>query len=572
MDPVSAVASITTLVALAKEIATITTDVVNGVRSAPQELAQVQNNACLIFLNLKCMETALNQADGVRALDSDEAWIWHQALTVAKHNMTFIHEECKLLIQRRAGGKSRLVWAILEKKKAEGYLSQLQHTQNSLGVILQVISVKLTFKVFSQGDQRNKKLGSLRQLQPADPTWQRVTSSRSPRNLSVIRLSEFWRWLLACELFVLMSSSASQKRYDCYVRLTIPVIMGKVAIMMALSFQRPANTWSNLVIFGGRLHAVRYISEESDAVVACKKGDTLAVRDLFESGKASPNDMSVEGKSLIWYATQGGSIDLVEYLIDRGGTVTPGGFLAAAYWGQPAIARLCLRTGIDIEVMASNGHTAALCLFGSSRIRGSQSEFIELLGSKSFSLFDAHDSCGWTALHRAAAFGTREDVNALLRMKASANVLTYNLQWTPLSCAVCFGNVDAMQELWGCYENPSAMTDLRGWNLLHIAAGAGRFGAIPFLLDHGVDVKAGSKATSRHVPPPLEGRSVTPSVVAKACGEGAYEQWCEVLSSNGHMADTLPVNIEWGNGYSKARYGGCECCEGWCFRDKIGSH
>jgi hypothetical protein len=216
--------------------------------------------------------------------------------------------------------------------------------------------------------------------------------------------------------------------------------------------------------------------------------------------------------------------------------------------------------------------TAALCLFGSSRIRESQSEFIELLGGNSFKLFDVQDSCGWTALHRAAAFGTREDVNALLRMKASIDVLTYNLEWTPLFCAVCFGNIGAMHELWGCYENPSAMTDLRGWNLLHIAAGAGKFGAIPFLLEQGVDAKAMSKATSRLVPPPLEGRSVTPNVVAKACGEDAYEKWCEVLISNGNMADMAPVDIDWGNGDGEVGYGGCECCEQWCFRNGVGSY
>lgn len=242
-----------------------------------------------------------------------------------------------------------------------------------------------------------------------------------------------------------------------------------------------------------------------------------------------------------------------------------GVLLAAAYWRRPEIARLCLLNGADVEAVGDDGYTAAFFLFGSSRKCEPQTEFLEILACNSFQNFDAQDACGWTALHRAAAFGTREDVKALLALKASVDVRTYNLEWTPLFCAVCFGNLETIQELWGWYENPSQVKDLRHWNLLHVAAGAGKLNPVPFLLENNVDLCSLSRATSRFVPPLLVGRQVTPSLVARSCGGHAYGKWCEVLNSKGYGSDISYVDIDWDGEEEAGRYGGCECCESWGF-------
>jgi ankyrin repeat protein len=224
-----------------------------------------------------------------------------------------------------------------------------------------------------------------------------------------------------------------------------------------------------------------------------------------------------------------------------------------------------LNNGADVEVIGAGGDTAAILLFGSSRNREPQTEFIDILACGSFGNFDAQDECGWTALHRAAAFGTLEDVRALLRLQASIDVQTYNLNWTPLFCAVCFGNLEIIQDLWPCYKNPSQVKDLRGWNLLHVAAGAGRFKIMPFLLEKGVDLLSVSHSTSRFVPLALVDLNVTPGDVAKSCGEGSYNKWTEVLRTTSFQSEVIPMEIDWSLEEMQGRHGGCECCETWGF-------
>jgi ankyrin repeat protein len=129
--------------------------------------------------------------------------------------------------------------------------------------------------------------------------------------------------------------------------------------------------------------------------------------------------------------------------------------LAAAWWRQPKIARLLLRTKrADVEALGERGFTAASYLYGNSRPNTEQTEFIEILASHSFSHFNAEDRDGWTVLHRAAAWGTSADVKALLRMKVSMNHSTSRLNWSPIFCAVGYKNFDTLRALWDSHSDP----------------------------------------------------------------------------------------------------------------------
>jgi ankyrin repeat protein len=111
-----------------------------------------------------------------------------------------------------------------------------------------------------------------------------------------------------------------------------------------------------------------------------------------------------------------------------------------------------------------------------------------------------------TSHNPAAAWGTAADVRRLLQMNASAESRTYKLAWTPLFCAVCFKNIGTLQELWndGDELEVKEQQDVRGWNLLHVAVGYGKFEAVPYLLEQGVSLEAISKPASRLVPPSVQ--------------------------------------------------------------------
>jgi ankyrin repeat protein len=152
-------------------------------------------------------------------------------------------------------------------------------------------------------------------------------------------------------------------------------------------------------------------------------------------------------------------------------------------------------------------------------------------------------------------------------MKASVHSKTHNLEWTPIFCAVCFSNLETLQELWllHCSPNLPQLTDLRGWNLLHVAVGAGNFDAVPFLLEKGVDPNAKSRGTSRFIPPALADKSVTPVDVAINCGIQAYQKWAEALAATDRGKEVQLEYIIWEDMDIDGLYGGCECCQKWGF-------
>ncbi|KAF2177670.1 ankyrin [Zopfia rhizophila CBS 207.26] len=256
-----------------------------------------------------------------------------------------------------------------------------------------------------------------------------------------------------------------------------------MAFVLSFSLRRMRVLWPNLPVLGGGINFVNLVPVESKIIVACKKGDLVAVRDIFRQRKAAPNNMSEEDRTLLWvysYATQSDSTEPVRFLINAGSSIRSNTLLAESNWKQPEIARLFLHGGVNVEVVGAGGFTAAFYLFGLFAIKTPQAEFIEILACNSFSNFNAQVNMGWSALHRAAAFGTLADVKKLVQIKASINCRTHNLNWIPLFCAMCFRNLDTLQELWKLHDEPKLkyQHDHRGWNPLHVATGVGNFEAV----------------------------------------------------------------------------------------------
>ena len=67
----------------------------------------------------------------------------------------------------------------------------------------------------------------------------------------------------------------------------------------SLSFRRTLGYWLDFSLLGGCLYCVNFISTDSQIVQAYKRGDTVAVRKVFNEGKALSNDMTTDN-SLIY--------------------------------------------------------------------------------------------------------------------------------------------------------------------------------------------------------------------------------------------------------------------------------
>ncbi|KAF2019501.1 ankyrin [Aaosphaeria arxii CBS 175.79] len=582
MEVVSAVASVTTLVALAKEIWTIAGDLVRNFQNAPKELIRISNQTSLVYLELECVNR-MQQEGGFRtSLTDEETWIFQQSLTVAKNSIVSIHKDCKKYSASKCRISSRFAWTIFDSKTVDVHMAHLQRIESSITVILQVLNMKTSMKARDENETSTANiLQALKAYHEEVRTGYScingdtcppsassdIESTIAFRYLNAFELPKIWKSVLGSEMTLITSQNDFQQCYEFYTRMPFVSFTGRMSFILSLSLRRTRTFWPNFSILAGHLNFANVVPVQSEIVNACKKGDLIAVRDLFRQKKAAPTDVSEDDRGLLWFATQSGSVELVRFLVHAGAPVRPNAFLSTAYWRQPEILRLLLHTGANVEVLGVNGFTAASFLYGPSRDPVPQTEYLEVLACNSFSNFNAKDHTGWTALHRAAAFGTSADVKTLLRMKASIDSRTYSLKWTPLFCAVCFYNMDTLQELWTQHNDPTLkdQQDLRGWNLLHIAAGAGNFEAALFLLQQGVDQRAASRATSRFVPPALRDRCVTPGEVARNCGEDAYKKWTEALSGAGHEVDVRPEDIDWGTEDVDGKLGGCECCENWGF-------
>ncbi len=189
-----------------------------------------------------------------------------------------------------------------------------------------------------------------------------------------------------------------------------------------------------------------------------------------------------------------------------------------------------------MDHISAKGWTPAFNLFGYKWIHntdGSCMEYLELLCSATFSEFDIQDIDGWSAMHRAAAYGRSEDVAALVRRGSSVTLLT-RLGWAPIRCAVRFENVDTFLELVK-YLQASFIDeqDVRGWTLLHEAASMGSSKMLELVLQHRANPHIISIATSYVVPKGLENKFVTAADVAKNKGDDAFEAYIRALKKAG---------------------------------------
>ena len=207
----------------------------------------------------------------------------------------------------------------------------------------------------------------------------------------------------------------------------------------------------------------------------------------------------------------------------------------AAQCSHLNVARLLLCKGAWADYTDAAGWTAAFYLWSFFMVQmPSQTCFIKLLNMDGGCTLGALGCHSWSALHRAAAFGTAGDVQTLIQYGADPRICTNGLEWNPTHHATSVSNDATLRELLDPkYHLDVNASDIKGWTLLHIAAARGKAAVLALLLESGADPWRLTKPTSFHVPEALQGRQLTALEIAEESGPEQRDVYLQALKNAG---------------------------------------
>jgi hypothetical protein len=125
-------------------------------------------------------------------------------------------------------------------------------------------------------------------------------SSIAFRHRYTFAFTDYWKCVLGSEFHFSKAQNDFQNAYELYARVPWPSYPNKMAVVLSFSIRRLLGLLPNVSVLGGGLNFVNMVPEDSEIVIACDKGDTLAVRDLFRQKKAAPNDMTLQDRALLY--------------------------------------------------------------------------------------------------------------------------------------------------------------------------------------------------------------------------------------------------------------------------------
>jgi ankyrin repeat protein len=214
---------------------------------------------------------------------------------------------------------------------------------------------------------------------------------------------------------------------------------------------------------------------------------------------------------------------------------------------QYEIARLLVNHGACLAHVSVLGWTPASYLWPSWETRpDSAIKYLQLFGNDGSIELEVFDKWGWTVLHRAAAFGKADEVEALIRLGACPTTCALPLHWMAIHHAVYYGNFETFLVLINPKNGASlASPDARGWTLLHIAASAGHDDITRHLLSLGADRERLTLPYMSYMPEQLFNQVFTPAKAAAAQSEERYCRYMEALVSFGLKDPQEDQSSDW---------------------------
>ena len=153
---------------------------------------------------------------------------------------------------------------------------------------------------------------------------------------SMVFLEKSWVRFLGIEAVLSIYGNDYQTTYDFSARQSF---LGLKLLCLDLRLRRFPLAGLGLSFGGGGLTVKNVVPEDSIIMTAAKRGDMITVRELFQTGQASPNDVTPQNSNplrvsplqslsfhkyvahLCQYAIENGSRDLVQTILTSGADV-----------------------------------------------------------------------------------------------------------------------------------------------------------------------------------------------------------------------------------------------------------
>ena len=219
---------------------------------------------------------------------------------------------------------------------------------------------------------------------------------------------------------------------------------------------------------------------------AAQGGHLEVVKYLIAKGGAV-NEPNIQKETPLVYAAEGGHLKVAELLIARGADVNLKTSLEAvpihyALWaGKTEVFKLLLKKGADVKLSRGEGFTMLHEAAG-----GESLEIVDLLLKKGLAV-DQKTSLGATPLHFASRHGSPQIVSLLIKKGAAVNAISENGLW-PLDLAAKRGNAEIAAMLLNAGAKLNVKSKESLLSPLHLAAAKGYGKICAMLIEKGADV------------------------------------------------------------------------------------
>ena len=198
---------------------------------------------------------------------------------------------------------------------------------------------------------------------------------------------------------------------------------------------------------------------------------------------------------------------------------------------QVGIARFLLSQGARLDYISPRGWTPVTFLFHPSN-PVVPTEFFDLLSTSGFTDFDVQDRYGSTPLHRAAMWGTTQDVHTLLQLGASPYLTDSDAGRTPAFEAASSNNHANLQRLAKSMSVDFVHhADFTGRTILHAAVDSGGLETMRLVLELGADPH---KTIILEPQNGNEIKELNAVEFAQTKGQDTYSCFLEALELTGH--------------------------------------